>query len=285
MAQEKKAYPVRLLCRAMGVSVTGFHDYLRRRERGPDPARAAKLKLVKQLAAESKHTYGSRRMSEALRQRGYGVGRYQARGLMREAEVFVRYRRRYRVTTDSNHCLPVFPNRLERDFAMSAPNQAWASDISYLWTQEGWLYLAVVIDLYSRKVVGWSLGTRLTSRLVCDALRMALWNRRPSGGLIHHSDRGVQYASHAFRRLLKRYDIEGSMSRKGDCWDNAVVESFFGSLKSERVHWCHYQTREQAHRDVVEYITMFYNSSRMHSYLNYQSPNEFEKYGPLANAA
>ena len=166
------------------------------------------------------------------------------------------------------------------------PDHVYAGDITYVWTQQGWLYLAVVIDLYSRKVVGWSMGRRLKSALVCDALQMALWRRRPpKGQLIHHSDRGVQYASHAFRRLLKAHGIEGSMSRKGDCWDNAVVESFFGSLKSERVHWRSYQSREEARADIVEYITMFYNSRRLHSYLGYQSPDEFERNGQLANAA
>jgi transposase InsO family protein len=162
----------------------------------------------------------------------------------------------------------------------------WVGDITYLWTQQGWLYLAVVIDLYSRKVVGWSMGKRLTSSLVCDALRMALWRRRPpKGQLIHHSDRGVQYASRPFRRLLKAHGVEGSMSRKGDCWDNAVVESFFGSLKSERVHWRSYQTREEARADIVEYIAMFYNSHRLHSYLGYQSPDQFEKSGHMAKVA
>jgi len=225
-------------------------------------------------------------MAKALQALGYPVGRHQARSLMREAGVWVRYRRRYRVTTNSNHRHPVFANRLERDFVASAANRVWAGDISYVWAHEGWLYLAVVIDLYSRKVVGWSMGKRLTSTLVCDALQMALWNRRPSRGqLIHHSDRGVQYASNAFRRLLKDHGVEGSMSRKGDCWDNAVVESFFGSLKSERVFWRSYQTREEARADIVDYITMFYNSHRLHSYLGYQSPDQFERNGQLANAA
>lgn len=225
-------------------------------------------------------------MAEALRILGYPVGRYQARGLMREAGVWVRYRRRYRVTTNSNHRHPVFENRLKRDFSTNSPDQAYVGDITYVWTQEGWLYLAVVIDLYSRRVVGWSMGKRMTSSLVCDALKMALWNRRPAKGqLIHHSDRGVQYASWAFRKLLDAHGIAGSMSRKGDCWDNAVVESFFGSLKSERVHWRSYQTREEASSDILQYITMFYNSYRLHSYLGYRSPNDFEQNGPLVNAA
>ena len=276
-----------MLCRVLGVSRNGFYDSLRRQRRDPDPEHTEKLEWVKDLADASDHTYGSRRMARALRALGYGgTGRYQARRLMREAGVWVRYRRRYRVTTNSNHRQPVFENRLQRDFSMDAPNRVWAGDITYVWTREGWLYLAVVIDLYSRKVVGWSMGRRLTSTLVCEALRMALWRRRPAKGqLIHHSDRGVQYASYAFRRLLKAHGIEGSMSRKGDCWDNAVVESFFGTLKSERVHWRSYQSREEARADIVEYITMFYNSQRLHSYLDYQSPDQFERNGQLANAA
>lgn len=282
----KKVYPVKLLCRLMGVSRSGFYDYLRRQDRDPDPEHEEKLGWVKDLAEASDNTYGSRRMARALRALGYRVGRYQARSLMREAGVWVRYRRRYRATTNSNHRQAVFENRLERNFAVDASDHVYAGDITYVWTHEGWLYLAVVIDLYSRKVVGWAMGRRLTSTLACDALQMALWRRQPpKGQLIHHSDRGVQYASRAFRKLLSDHGIAGSMSRKGDCWDNAVVESFFGSLKSERVHWRSYQTREEARADIVEYITMFYNSQRLHSYLGYQSPDAFERNAQLAAAA
>ncbi len=149
--------------------------------------------------------------------------------------------------------------------------------MTYLWTEEGWLYLAVVIDLYSRRVVGWRMSSRMKTQLVCDALTMALWQRRPKAGLIHHSDRGSQYASKKFRRLLQAHKIKGSMSRKGNCWDNAVVESFFGSLKQERVQWQSYQTRYEAQQDVLEYITMFYNNHRLHLYLGYVSPNDYEK--------
>jgi transposase InsO family protein len=237
----KKAYPVKLLCRLMGVSRSGFYGYLRGEDRGPDPDHEEKLEWIKDLAKASDNTYGSRRMAKALRALGYRVGRQHARSLMREAGVWVRYRRRYRTTTNSNHRQPVFENRLCRDFTVDAPDRVYAGDITYVWTHQGWLYLAVVIDLYSRKVVGWSIGRRLISTLVCDALQMALWRRRPPNGqLIHHSDRGVHYASRAFRKLLRGHGIDGSMSRKGDCWDNAVVESFFGSLKSERVHWRSY---------------------------------------------
>ena len=166
---------------------------------------------------------------------------------------------------------------LKRAFKVEQPDRAYVSDITYIWTQEGWLYLAVVIDLYSRKVVGWSMSSRMKASLVCDALQMAIWQRQPKPGLIHHSDRGSQYASKTFKKLLKQHKFEGSMSLKGDCWDNAVVESFFGTLKQERVHWRHYQTRYEAQQDILQYISMFYNSTRMHSYLAYKSPNQFEK--------
>ncbi len=159
---------------------------------------------------------------------------------------------------------------------MRIPDQAYVGDITYLWTQEGWLYLAVVIDLFSRKVVGRSISSRMKAQLVCDALRMAVWQRRPGTGLVVHSDRGSQYASRDYRRLLKAHGFVGSMSRKGDCWDNAVAESFFGTLKQERVHWRNYQTRLEAQQDVMNYISMFYNSYRLHSYLGYVSPNQYE---------
>jgi transposase InsO family protein len=165
---------------------------------------------------------------------------------------------------------------LNRQFDVAQPDQTYVGDITYLWTQEGWLYLAVVIDLYSRKVVGWSMGSRMKAQLVCDALTMAIWLRRPKAGLVVHSDRGSQYASKTYRQLLKAHGFTGSMSRKGDCWDNAVAESFFGSLKQERVQWRYYQTRHGAQQDVLHYISMFYNSYRLHSYLGYVSPNQYE---------
>jgi transposase InsO family protein len=264
------------MCRLLGVSTAGFYDYLKRGERPDDPDRLKLLGWIKQLAQASKNTYGSRRMSEGLRALGFAVGRDMARGLMKEAGVWVRYRKRFKVTTNSKHQQPVFENRLKRQFDVTEADRVWASDITYCWTGEGWLYLAVVIDLYSRKVVGWSMSSRMHSSLVCNALMMAIWRRRPNAGLIHHSDRGVQYASRAFRKLLKVHGLLGSMSRKGDCWDNAVVESFFGSLKSERLFWWHYPTRQAAQNDIVDYIAMFYNPLRLHSYLDYKSPDQYE---------
>lgn len=273
----KKTWPVTVMCQVLGVYRSGYYHFERLEKiRQPDQRHMELIEWVVKIAKASDFTYGVRRMKKALNCLGYPVGKNRARSLMKEANVKVKQRKKYKVTTNSNHDNPVFDNILKRNFDVNKPNTAWVSDITYLWTQEGWLYLAVVIDLYSRKVVGWSMGKRMTAQLVCDALTMAVWQRRPKPGLIHHSDRGSQYASKAFRKLLKTHGITGSMSRKGDCWDNAVVESFFGTLKQERVQWRHYQTRTEARQDVLQYITMFYNSQRLHSYLGYMSPNQYE---------
>ena len=266
------------MCRVLGVNRSGYYSYQCRHANKPvDSEHSEMLQCVKRIAKASDYTYGSRRMKKALNALGYPISRNKAGKLMKEANIQVRHRKKYKVTTNSNHRQPVYDNLLTRQFEVDQPNQVYASDITYIWTQEGWLYLAVVIDLFSRKVVGWSMSSRMKARLVCDALKMAIWQRQPKAGLIHHSDRGSQYASEAFRRLLKVNEFQGSMSRKGDCWDNAVVESFFGSLKQERVQWKHYQTRYEAHQDILNYISMFYNSYRLHSYLGYKCPNQFEK--------
>ncbi len=277
VTQYKKTWPIDLMCRVLGVSRQGYYLYRRNSEaRLADPEHQEMLEWMKDIAIASQYSYGRRRMKRAMNVLGFPVSRMKTVSLMKEAGIQVRHKKKFKVTTNSNHNLPLFENLLERQFDVERPNQVFASDITYIWTQEGWLYLAVVIDLYSRKVVGWSMSSRMTAQLVCDALTMAIWLRRPKAGLIHHSDRGSQYASKAFRRLLKAHGIKGSMSRKGDCWDNAVVESFFGSLKQERVHWRHYQTRYEAQQDILDYISMFYNSYRLHSYLDYKSPNQYE---------
>jgi len=216
-------------------------------------------------------------MSSALRVLGFKVGRYQARSLMRQLGLRVAPTKRFKITTNSKHNYPIAPNLLDRQFDVKSPDQVWGTDITYLWTQEGWLYLAVVIDLYSRKVVGWAINKCMTAEFAISALTMAFWRRKPPPGLLHHSDRGSQYASHDYQNKLKEYGMVCSMSGKGDCWDNAVVERFFRSLKSERTNHCLYQTREAAKRDVIDYIEMFYNSHRLHSYLDYRSPNEYEQ--------
>lgn len=266
------------MCRVLAVSPNGYYSYCKRDSDGEKEAERKEVHhLLKILEKNSDHTYGSRRMKKALFALGFNFSRQKVRQLMKEAGVQVRYRKKHKVTTDSNHKQPVFENLVERKFDVSMPDQVYAGDITYISTREGWLYLAVVIDLYSRKVVGWSIGSRMKASLVCDALQMATWQRKPKAGLIHHSDRGSQYASKEFRQLLKIRGFEGSMSRKGDCWDNAVVESFFGSLKQERVQWKSYQTRLEAQQDILQYITMFYNSYRLHSYLGYRSPNQYER--------
>lgn len=277
ITQRKKTYPVGAMCRLMGVSRSAYYDYEQRcRDRSDDLGHRKLLDVVRDIAKSCDYAYGSRRMRRALNAMGYPVGRWKTRKLMREAGVTVRHRRKYKVTTDSNHQLPVFENHLDRQFTVARPHQAYVGDITYIWTQEGWLYLAIVIDLFSRKVVGWSMSSRMKASLVCDALRMAVSLRQPPPGLVVHSDRGSQYASKAYRSLLKAHGFVGSMSRLGNCWDNAVAESFFGSLKRERCQWRHYQTRYGAQQDILQYIAVFYNNQRLHSYLDYKSPNRYE---------
>lgn len=235
------------MCRLLGVRRNGYYGYQQRqRSRQVDPEREELLDWIKRVAESSHYCYGSRRMKKALNALGYPVGRNKTRRLMKEAQVWVRYRRKYKATTHSKHKKPVFENVLNRQFSMTQPNQAYVSDITYIWTQEGWLYLAVVLDLYSRKIVGWSMSSRMKAELVCDALKMAIWQRKPPKGLIVHSDRGVQYASDEYRKLLSMHGYQGSMSRKGNCWDNAVAESFFGSLKQERIQELPYKIRGTA---------------------------------------
>ncbi len=276
IAQHKKTWPVDLMCRLLGVKRNGYYGYWKRNGHIPDPLRQEMLAAVREIAVASGNSYGSRRMKHAMNALAYPISRNKARKLMKEAGVRVRCRKKYKVTTDSNHQQPLFDNVLDRKFEVSQPDQAYVGDITYLWTQEGWLYLAVVIDLFSRRIVGWSMSSRMKAGLVCDALKMAIWQRQPKAGLIVHSDRGSQYASKAYRHLLQANDFIGSMSRKGNCWDNAVAESFFGSLKQERVQWRHYQTRCEAQQDVLDYISIFYNSRRLHSYLGYKSPSQYE---------
>jgi putative transposase len=265
------------MCRVLGIKSNNYYSYQKRKAQRPiDTTHQEMLEWVKNIAKFSDNTYGERRIQKALNTLSFPVSRIKTAQLMKEANVWVRYKKKYKATTNSEHNKPVYANELEQNFDVQQPNQAWVQDITYIWTSEGWLYLAIVIDLYSRKVVGWSMGSRMKAQLVCDALTMAMWQRKPKAGLIVHSDQGVQYASHLYRRILRLHGFVGSMSKKGCCWDNAVAESFFGSLKQERVHWRNYRTRYAAQQDVLNYITMWYNSKRMHSYLGYQSPNEFE---------
>jgi putative transposase len=279
MAQQQDTWPVAVLCEVLEVSRSGFYAYVQR-QAAPriDRDEVALLARVQAIHAETRQSYGSRRMAKQLQADGFAVGRYKARRLMRQAGVAVRRpQQRHPGTTDSRHRHAVAPNLLARQFDVAQPDQVWAGDITYLWTAEGWLYLAVLLDLYSRKVVGWAMSQHVDAALVQEALRMALGRRQPAAGLLHHSDRGSQYACQAYQGLLAHAGVRCSMSRKGDCLDNAVAERFFGSLKQEWTAHSQYATRQEARADVIDYIEMFYNSTRQHSYLGYISPNEYER--------
>lgn len=274
---EKANYPVALMCRLLEVSTSGFWAWCRR----PQSPRAREdQRLLVQIQAShtaSRQTYGSRRVHHDLKATGETVGRQRVARLMKAAGLRSHSRRPYRVTTDSNHQQPVAPNGLARDFRANEANHKWAADISYVRTRSGWLYLAVVLDLYSRRVVGWAMSQRITRQLALDSLQMALTQRGQPQQLLHHSDRGSQYASKDYQRLLQNHGIECSMSRRGNCWDNAVVESFFATLKTELVHRTDYLNPEAARRAIFEYIEVFYNRQRRHSTLGYQTPAEFEQ--------
>ncbi len=261
---------MRVLCRVLQVSRSGFYDWCRRERTNPERERL--IERVKAIHERKRGSYGSRQMSLALRREGFEVGRYQARSLMREAAVACRQRRRYRPTTDSDDGQPVAPNLLARQFTVTRPNRVWCADITALWTFEGWLYLAAVLDLHDRQVVGWALAEHMRTELVINALEMGLGRRRPSRGLLHHSDQGSQYASREYRQALAEHGLIASMSRRGNGWDNAVMERFFGSLKSEWTDGQRYRTREQARRDVIHYIEIEYNSDRVHSTLDNLTP-------------
>ena len=233
------------------------------------------LALIRALHAELKGGYGSPRRVKELRGRGIAASKARVERLMREHGLRARHQRRFKATTGSKHALPVADNLLNRNFNPGQPDQVWTSDITYLWTDEGWLYLAVVLDLFNREVIGWSIKPRMMADIVMDALTMAWFRRQPAVGVMHHSDRGSQYASRVFQDKLTAYGMICSMSRKGNCWDNAPTESFFNSLKNERVYGARYATRDEAKADLFDYIEPFYNRRRRHSTLGYKSPTQF----------
>lgn len=276
IGEQAGRYPVRLLCQMLDVQRSAFYEWRDRPQKVVAEDELALRRRMRELFAASRGSLGSRTMMKNLRQEGFEIGREKTRRLMKRLNLTVKSKRKYRVTTDSRHQLPVAENVLDRDFSPSAPNQAWASDITFLWTQQGWIYLAVVIDLYSRRVVGWSIDRHMKKALVIRALMMAINLRKPPPGLIQHSDRGSQYASHAYQALLKQHGMIGSMSRKGNCWDNAPVERFFSSLKREWTGDRLYRTREEAIADVRVYVAVYYNSRRLHSTLDYTTPMDYE---------
>ncbi|MEX3953674.1 IS3 family transposase [Paraburkholderia sp. EG287B] len=278
--RHSRQWPVSVACQALGVSPSGYHN---RKARDVDPDRPrrrisndALLVHIRAVHAESKSEYGWPRVWKKLLAQGIRVSKDRIQRLMKLHGIKARTKRRFKATTDSKHNLPVAPNLLQRDFSPAKPDQVWTTDITYLWTDEGWLYLTVILDLFSRQVVGWSLKPHMRTELVSDALRMAWFRRRPEAGLIVHSDRGSQYCSAEFQDLLKSYGMRSSMSRRANCWDNAPTESLWGSLKQARIHGQRFATRREAMDEVLDWMS-FYNHGRLHSTLNYVSPMQFEQ--------
>lgn len=283
VAKHRGAWPVLMLCEALGVSRSGFYAWLNR----PRSRRSLEDETLGQQARlsfiDSDRTYGARRVWRDVLEAGYPCGLHRIERLMRIQALRARPRRRSMpVDRGERSTAAIAPNLLAREFEASAPNQKWAADFTYLWTAEGWLYVAVVMDLYSRRIVGWSMQSHMTTQLVADALMMAIWRRGKPDALLHHSDRGSQYTSDQFRRLLGELGITCSMSRSGNCWDNAAMESFFKSLKTERTDHKVYRTRVDAKADVFDYIEVFYNGKRRHSTIGYLSPIQFEQQMRLA---
>ena len=270
-------HPVEVVCDVLEVSRSGYYAW---KVRPQSPQRLRRIQLAKKIQAvhaDNRRVYGSPRIFKALQAQGEHVSENTVAKIMRLSGLRAKVKRKFVPrTTDSTHCQPIAPNVLDRQFQAAAPNRKWAGDITYIPTDEGWLYLAGVIDLYSRRLVGWSMTDHMQSDMVADALSMALARRQPGPGLLHHSDRGVQYASDDYQGLLGRHEIQVSMSGKGDCWDNAAMESFWATLKTELVHHEHYATRQQARQSIFEYIETFYNRKRLHSSLGYVSPEAFE---------
>jgi putative transposase len=276
--EHKRRWPVRLLCETLGVSPAGYYAWRRRPRGARRRRRDALLVEVRAIHAEVKGRYGSPRIHAELVARGHGCCVNTVAKVMREAGIAAKTAKKFRcATTDSAHDLPVAENLLGRRFNPSGANESWVADITYIPTREGWLYLAAVEDLYSRRVVGWAMDAHMESRLVVDALAMAVQRRLPGEGLLAHSDRGSQYASEHYQRLLARHGIRCSMSRRADCWDNAPMESFFASLKKELIHDADFATRAEARAAIFEYIEVFYNNQRRHSSLGYVSPAEYEQ--------
>jgi putative transposase len=270
-------FAITRMCRLLGVSRTGYCQW---RGRAPSPRSLANTALDVQVAAihaQSRCSYGRERIVRQLRTGGLTPGHERVRKSLLRQKLRPVYRRPYRVTTDSKHDKPIAANILNRRFEGWRMNRAWVGDITYIATAEGWLYLAVIMDLASRRIVGWAMSERIKADLVCQALRMAYWRRKPGAGLIMHTDRGSQYASDPYRSLIKDYGMVQSMSRKANCWDNAAMESFFKTLKVERVYQVRYESRAQARIDLVNWIEGFYNSQRLHTSIDFQIPNILEK--------
>ena len=277
MDAHRGEFRIGTMCEVLGVSRSGYYAWRRRPRSLRDETNAKLTETIRVIHEESRRIYGSPRIHATLQHRGIACGRHRVARLMRDEGIRSKTKRRFRSIATKREETPAAPNRLERRFTAARPNRVWASDITIVKTAEGWLHLAIVLDLFSRKVVGWAMSTAVTQTLALEALQMAFATRRPKPGLLHHSDRGGQYLSAAYQHLLDEHGAICSMSRPGNCLDNAAVESFFHTLKTELVYQQHYRTREQARLAIFEYVESFYNRSRLHSTLDYRSPEEYER--------
>ena len=277
MRAQEKDFPVSFMCGMFGVSRGGYYSWRHRDHSRQDALELKLLRAIEDVHRSSRKNYGSPRIYRQLKGMGHAVGKTKVERVMKKHGIRAKTKRKFRVTTDSKHKLPVAPNLLARNFSPAKPNQTWAGDITYVWTREGWLFLAVIVDLFSRQIVGWSLDKTMTRELVLSALRQAYFRRKPGTGLVFHSDRGSQYCSKEFRRQLTEYRMVQSQSRKANCWDNACVESFFHTLKTELVYHEDFQTRDEAQCVIFEWVEAFYNRQRLHSTLGYLSPVDFER--------
>jgi putative transposase len=274
--KQSNLFSLRLMCRMLSVSVSGYYSWYHRKLSARKLSDSELAKKIKVIFDDEKGRAGAPRITKRLNQQGAQVGKHRVARIMRMHGLRAKAAKKFKATTNSNHQLPVAPNLLQQNFFAYKPNEKWVSDITYCWTEEGWLYLAVVMDLYSRKVVGWAMSERMTKKLVIDALQMAIWGRKPPRGLIIHSDRGSQYCSHEYQKILNLHGLVCSMSKRGDCYDNAAMESWNHSFKVEAIHGERFATRASVKKQVFEYIEIYYNRKRLHSMLGYQSPVSFE---------
>ena len=273
---EKAAFPIRFMCEQLGVSHSGYYAWQGRPPSARSVDTAELGEKIKEVYKENKGRYGSPRIVRDLVAHGRCTSRKRVARIMQDKGLVAKQRKRFRRTTDSNHPYPIAENLLDRNFTTEAPNQVWVTDLTYIWTREGWLYLSAILDLYSRSVVGWAMSETIDTELCSRALEMAVQARRPAAGLVHHSDRGSQYASHDYRAALSKYGMVCSMSRRGNCWDNAVAESFWGTLKTELADEMDFASRSEARTVIFEYIEGFYNLRRRHSSIEYRTPREYE---------
>ena len=270
-------FPVTVMCKALKISRSGYYDWRDRSDSLRSRQDRLLIRHIRRVHTQSRQRYGIVKCWKQLNAEGITCGRDRIARLRRAHHIYSKRRHRFVVTTRSKHRHWIAPNRLERDFTASFPNRIWVGDVTFIATRMGWLYLSVLLDLFSRKVVGWSMSHSNNGQLVKDALDMALQHRQPDKGLIHHTDRGATYAMQSYRDALAKHGVISSMSRKGDCWDNAVAESFFANLKNELIYWVNFKTRDEARTAIFEYIEVFYNRQRLHQTLNYQTPEQFEK--------